>query len=450
MFVTRRSFFRAISAAAMAGAGGAADRPKQNMVMRSARPYDAEMALDGFDTWITPIERFFVRTHVYEPAVDVAAWRLKVGGEVSKPLTLTLDDLKKMPAVETVGVLECAGNGRSFYRPTVPGLQWEHGGVGNGRWKGVRLGDILRQAGVKPSGKNVLLDGADVPIGTMPDFQRTLPVNKALAPETLLAYEMNGEPLPVAHGFPLRVVAPGWAGDSWVKWLTNIQVIDKDFDGFFMKTAYRYPNRTVAPGTPVDAADMSPVEELRPKTVIAGPAEGARIADGSVRIHGVAWSGEAPVAKVEVSTDSGRTWRLATLGRDRAQFAWRMWETTWTPSNPGSYLVMARATDSAGRTQPFAQDWNPSGYLWNVVARRRVEVGPGPEPAAPPKDALDFPANVKSTCLTCHEGDVIAGQKLTRGQWEREVDKMVRWGASVKPEDRPALIDFLASHFGIR
>jgi DMSO/TMAO reductase YedYZ molybdopterin-dependent catalytic subunit len=349
-----------------------------------------------------------------------------------------------------VSVLECAGNGRSFYRPTVPGLQWENGGVGNGRWKGVRLGDILRKAGVKDSGKHVLMDGADAPIGAMPDFQRSLPVGKALAPETLLAYEMNGEPLSKSHGFPLRVVAPGWAGDSWVKWLTSLQVIAQDFDGFFMKTAYRYPNLTVAPGTTVDPNDMSPVEELRPKTVIAGPAEGARLTAESVRIYGAAWSGEAPVAKVEVSTDSGRSWRLATLGKDRAQFGWRLWEASWSPSKPGSYVLLARATDSAGRAQPLVADWNPSGYLWNAVAQRRVEVGPGPEPAVPAVEPPEFPGVVKSSCLGCHEGDVIAGQKLTRGQWEREVDKMVRWGATVKAEERGALIEFLASRFGIR
>ena len=154
-----------------------------------------------------------------------------------------------------------------------------------------------------------------------------------------------------------------------------------------------------------------------------------------------------------MSTDSGRSWRLASLGRERSQFGWRMWEHQWTPAGPGSHVLMAKATDSAGRAQPFAPDWNPSGYLWNVVAQVRVEVGgsagaPAAAPQAPPP--TEFPANVKSMCIGCHEGDVIAGQKLTRGQWEREVDKMVRWGAQVKAEDRGALIDFLASRFGVR
>ena len=213
------------------------DRPKRDMLVRSVRPEDLEMSLSGFSDYITPIEHFFVRTHVSVPTVDVNVWRLKVEGEVATPLTLSMDDLKKLPSVELISVVECAGNGRGFYEPSVPGLQWANGGVGNGRWRGVRLADLLRRAGVKDSAREILFDGADVPLGTMPDFQRSIPVRKALDGSTLLAYEMNGETLPVKHGFPLRVVAPGWASDSWVKWLTSIRVLDKEHDGFWMKSA---------------------------------------------------------------------------------------------------------------------------------------------------------------------------------------------------------------------
>jgi DMSO/TMAO reductase YedYZ molybdopterin-dependent catalytic subunit len=424
------------------------------MIVRSKRPEDLEMPLDGFDHWITPIERFFVRTHVYVPQVDAAGWKLTVDGEVASPLSLTLDELKKLPQVELVGVLECAGNGRSFYRPTITGMQWEHGSVGNGRWKGVRLSDVLKKAGVRAAAKHVLLNGADVPVGTMPDFQRTLPLAKAMHPDTLLALEMNGQQLPVSHGFPLRAIVPGWAGDSWTKWLTHVTILDKEFDGFFMKTAYRYPVRPVAPGSAVDPADLAPVESLRVKSVIAGPYDGTRAgADGkAVRIHGVAWSGDAPVAKVEVSTDSGRTWRPASLGKDQSKYAWRQWEYSWTPPRPAHYALMARATDASGATQPFAADWNPSGYLWNVVQTVRVEAGPGPEIASthPTHPPVEFPPKVKQACLGCHEQDMIAGQQITRGQWDRELDKMIRWGAQVKPDDRTEIVDFLARHFGVR
>src|ERR1035438_1227438 len=251
------------------------DRPKADMLVRSVRPEDLEMPLSGFSDYITPIEHFFVRTHVYVPQVSLVSWRLKVEGEVATPLTLTMEDLRKLPAVEMVSVVECAGNGRSFYEPSVPGLQWANGAVGNARWKGVRLADVLKRAGIKDSAKDILFDGADEPLVTMPDFQRSIPTKKALDGNTILAYEMNGEILPEKHDFPLRVVAPGWASDSWVKWLTSIRVLDKEHDGFWMKSAYRHPGKPVAPGTAVAMEQMQPVTSLRVKSVIAAPLDGA-------------------------------------------------------------------------------------------------------------------------------------------------------------------------------
>ena len=286
----------------------------------------------------------------------------------------------------------------------------------------------------------------------MPDFIRAIPLAKAIHPDTLLAFEMNGQPLTPSHGFPLRVVAPGWAGDNWVKWLTSIEVRDKEFDGFFMKTAYRYPVRTVAPGAAVDPADMTPVHSLRPKSVIVSPVDGETLAPGAVKIQGAAWAGEYPITSVEVSADSGRNWRPAKLGPDKAKYGWRFWETDWSAGRTGSYVLMARATDEAGETQPLVEEWNPSGYLWNVAQQVRVEVSTVPAqprveqtPTVPP-----FPPQVKGACIGCHGEDMIAGQKLTRPQWEREIDKMTRWGAPVKPEDRGAIIEFLLSHFGPR
>ena len=420
-----------------------------DMIVRSARPEDFEMPLDGFNTWITPVERFFVRTHVYTPKVDPARWQLRVGGEVANPLTLSLADLREFPRAELVSVLECAGNGRAFFRPTVAGLQWEYGSVGNARWTGVRLVDVLRKAGYQAAAREVLFNGADVPIGTMPDFMRSIPLAKATHPDTLLAFEMNGQALTPSHGFPLRVVAPGWAGDNWVKWLTNIEVRDKEFDGFFMKTAYRHPVRTIAPGAAVDPADMTPVHSLGPKSVIVSPVDGQMVEPGAVKIKGVAWAGEYPLGGVEVSADSGRNWRPAMLGPDKSRYGWRFWESDWSAGRRGSYVLMARATDEAGETQPLVEEWNPSGYLWNVVPQVRVEVGAGPaQPRMERPEVPPFPPQVKGACIGCHAEDMIAGQKLTRAQWEREVDKMTRWGASVKPEDRGAIIEFLLSQFG--
>ena len=277
------------------------------MIVRSPKPEDLEMPLDAFTDWITPIDRFFVRCHTYTPTVKLSDWSLKIDGKVDHPQTLTMTDLKALPRVELVSVLECAGNGRSFYEPHVAGSQWAFGSVGNGRWTGVRLRDVLQKAGIQSSGTEILFDGADVPLGKMQDFQRTITRAKALHPDTLLAYQMNGQDLPVEHGFPLRVIAPGWASDSWVKWVQHIEVLDHEFEGFWMKSAYRHPPKPVAPGTAVDPADMVPVTDLNVKSVIAAPREWAK--PGTVRIQGTAWSNSSPVSKVEVSTDGGKTWK---------------------------------------------------------------------------------------------------------------------------------------------
>src|ERR1700691_6511637 len=229
MAITRRSLLFASTAALWSSNARPADEQRAGMITLSPRPLDLEMPVDGFVDEITPVEHFFVRSHTYIPEVKLPDWKLVIDGLVERPLTLTLADLKRFPRSELVGVLECAGNGRSFYLPAVAGAQWHFGSVGNARWSGVRLRDVLQTAGLKPGATQLLLDGADVPLGRMPDFQRTLAVEKGLHEDTLLAWEMNGRPLTAQHGFPLRVIAPGWASDSWVKWLTRIQLLDHEF-----------------------------------------------------------------------------------------------------------------------------------------------------------------------------------------------------------------------------
>jgi sulfite oxidase len=449
----RRSFCFAAASALL----HADDRPKRDMVVRSTRPEDLEMPLSGFSDYITPIEHFFVRAHVYVPTVKINDWRLKVEGEVGTQLTLSLDDLKRMPAVELVSVVECAGNGRSFYEPPVPGAQWSTGAVANGRWRGVRMAEVLKRAGIKDSAREILFDGADVPLGTMPDFQRSITLKKALDPNTLLAYEMNGETLPVKHGFPLRVVAPGWASDSWVKWLTNIRVLDKESDGFWMKSAYRRPPRPLAPGAAMPLDQMLAVTSLRIKSIIADPVDGNQAAVGKpLAIRGVAWSGDtAPVAAADVSVDGGRTWKAAVLHpNQRTQFGWRQWEFRWTPPEVAYYTILARARDAAGNTQPFDQEWNPSGYGWNVVPRVGLDVvkepvvKPRPEQLA--ASAGTRPEGFRAACGVCHDDDLVRQQRLTRAQWDREITKMTGWGAKVGDQDRGAFLDYLFANFGPR
>jgi len=437
----RRKFLGATASYLLSQSGGAisaeqasAETKSPAMITHSRKPEDIEMPIDGFLQAITPIDMFYVRSHHYTPQVDLETYALKVTGEVGSPLSLSMRELKKLPRVELVGVMECAGNGRAFYVPRVPGLQWTHGSVGNGRWAGVRLVDVLKKAGIKASAKHLMLDGADVAIGTMPKFQRSIPVKKALDPDTMLAFELNGQPLPLSHGAPLRLVVPGWGGDCWVKWLTGIQVLDREFEGFFMKTAYRHPGKGVPPGTAVDPAQMKPVESMRVKSVIATPKDNVTMAQGTTRIAGAAWSGEVPLAKVEVSTDGGKSWLVARLTSSNGRWGWQTWDYSWN-ATPGSYRLMARATDATGYSQPVEQEWNPSGYLWNVIQTVKVDVMPLTSAA------------YRNSCLGCHNEDLIRGQKLTKVQWEREVEKMMRWGAQVPPDQKASLVEFLAMRY---
>jgi sulfite oxidase len=435
MNISRRNLFALAAASALPVRPAAISVRKRDMIVRSKRPEDLEMSLDGFRDLITPAERFFVRSHHYVPAVDPLGWRLQVEGEVQRPLSIALDEIKRFARVELTGVLECAGNGRGLFEPAMPGVQWEYGAVGNARWTGVRLRDVLRKAGLNPSARVILFSGADAPIGTMPKFERSIPIEKALDPNTMLAFEMNGQPLAVQHGFPLRLIAPGWAGDSWVKWVARIRVLDQEFDGFFMKTAYRHPEKPVPPGTAVDPAQMVPVTNLAVKSLIHTPLAGAAVRAGEpLRIAGVAW-GSGPVAKVDVSIDGGKSWTAAKLGNSPGDFSWRQWFFEGPPAAAGTYVVMARARTAAGEEQPFEQPWNPSGYLWNTVHSVSVSA---------------YPQGYEEACHVCHGEDIVAGQKLTRAQWERDVDKMIRWGAQVKPEQREGILEYLSRSFGPR
>ncbi len=445
MKLSRRNLFLAAAAGVLPRLNHAADVSRMSVL--SPKPEDLEMPLDGFKDWITPVDRFFVRTHTYTPErPNLSDWKLKVDGVVNQTLNLSMDDLKKLPRVELVGVLECAGNGRSFYQPRLPGAQWRFGSVGNGKWAGVRFRDVLEKAGLKDSAKEILFDGADVPLGKMEDFRRTVPVKKALDPDTLLAYEMNGQALPIEHGFPLRLIVPGWAGDSWVKWLQHIEVLDHEFEGFWMKTAYRHPPGHVEPGTAVDPAQMVPVTDLNVKSVIATP--GAWAKPGTIRISGTAWSNGSPVTGVDVSVDDGKTWKAARLGKDQSRYAWRLWELDWK-AGEGKYTLRARAKNAAGQVQPLTQEWNPSGYLWNVAQPIAVEVsGKQPEQNSAEAHAKSpQPPGYQAACLTCHDEHMMEQQHITRAQWDRETDKMVRWGAPLKPEDREGILKYLSDNF---
>lgn len=348
---------------------------KDGMILRSFRFLDLEMPPEYANSWINPVPHFFVRNHMHEPAIlEAGTWKLTVGGEVEDPLTLTLADLAKFETHTVTNTLECAGNGRAFAEPHVPGIQWAKGAVGTARFSGSRLRDILHRAGVKPSGKHVMFHGLDEVPGKVPPFIRSIPLEKALDEDTLIATQMNGAALARHHGYPARAMVPGWIGAASCKWLAEIRVLDKEFEGNFMSPGYRMPNQAIKPGDAVKPKETHPVTALTVKSLIAAPSDDSTLKSRSIHIQGVAWTGEADVTKVEVSTDGGASWKLAELGKDRAKYAWRLWSYPWKAPKSGAYAVMSRATDSQGRVQPERAAWNPSGYLNNSIDQVKIHV----------------------------------------------------------------------------
>ena len=384
---SRRDFLWQMSRAALAaGAGppvlswaipqsGGLDIPgEDSMIVRSFRFLDLETPVEYLNTWITPVSHFFVRNHMHEPGeLNAADWRLSVGGDVDKPLTLTLPELAKLESHSVVNTLECAGNGRSLHRPQVPGIQWGKGAVCTARFSGPRLRDVLQRAEVKSTGKHVMFRGLDEVPGKVPPFIRSIPIEKALDSDTLIATHMNGVPLTKHHGFPARALVPGWIGAASCKWLTEIKVLESEFAGNFMNPGYRFPNQPVNPGDAVKPEDTHVLTGLNVKSVISGPLDGATVKAGNVAVHGTAWAGEADVLKVEISTDSGATWNAATLGHDLSHYAWRLWNYVWKAKG-GDYTILSRATDNRGRIQPATAAWNPSGYLYNAVDQVKIHV----------------------------------------------------------------------------
>ncbi len=347
------------------------------LTVRVTRPFDAETPVREFLPFLTPTHRFFVRSHFGPPppeAVSEANWTLRIGGLVERSQEFTLKDLRQMDAVTITAVVQCSGNGRAFHRPKVPGVQWERGAVGNAEWTGVRLRDLLAKAGVQVGARHVQFQGADRPVVvSVPLFTRSIPLEKALHPDTILAYEMNGRPLPLLHGAPLRVITPGWMADSCMKWLTEVTVQAEESKGYYMQVAYRVPTQPVESGTTPNVSS-TPVEAMVVKSLIAAPQEGEAVKSGPVTIQGMAWSGEAKVVKVEVSLDEGKTWEPARLVGEDRPYAWRQWQLVWKAKTAGTFTILCRATDARGEQQPATTPWNPSGFLWNGWDRVSVTV----------------------------------------------------------------------------
>jgi len=448
-----------------ARAEGVVEGKAAGLIVRSARPADLETPVALLDPFLTPSDALFVRSHMLVPAADEAAWRLAIEGDVRTPLALSLAELRQMPSARVVATLECAGNGRGFFDPPVAGIQWRKGAVGTAQWTGVRLRDLISRAGAAPAASFVWMSGADRPLGTQPPFVRQVPLQKAVDPDTLVAYEMNGQPISAAHGAPLRVVVPGWEGAYSVKWLNRLTVATREHDGFWVASAYRFPVRRVAPGAAVDARDMAPLTGLAVKSLITRPLDGDAVAPGPLRVAGFAWAGDARIARVDISIDAGASWVPARLTGPVHKYAWRRFECDVMVSRREVHTVLSRATDEHGATQPLVPRWNPSGYLWNAPDRIDIDVrdgatsggapsiqNPVPQPLAShpaPAAPIDQPT-YQTACRACHEDDLVVQQRLSPEAWGRTVDKMVRWGARVTPEQRGPLVEYLASRWGGR
>jgi len=367
--MSRRGFL-AVSAGIAAAA--AVPSGRRRLIQMNGYPVDAETPLDQLTTYVTPNDLFFVRSHWNPTVPDRKTWALTVDGEVERPLRLTLADLARMPQASATCVLQCAGNGRSLHKPVVPGVQWGQGAVGNARWTGVRVSDLLERAGLKPAARHVHAFGSDDPPFQVPPFHRSVEVEKLLA-DGIVATAMNGAPLPAAHGAPARLVVPGWAGDHWMKWLTRLSPQPDAQKGFYMDVAYRYPKSPGAPGVAFKPEEMDPVTALFVKSNITEAPSRARVGSPVV-LRGFAFSGAPDVAKVEVSDDDGERWSPAELGREHDPFAWRLWSFRYTPRAAGTATLRVRATDSNGNVQPRDAVWNQSGYLYNAWPSASFEV----------------------------------------------------------------------------
>ncbi len=352
---------------------------KRPLILLTTRPPQLETPFSVFNQGLlTPNDAFFVRYHLSEVPTEIEAetFQITIKGKVNTPLAFSLAELKaKFEAIEIVAVNQCSGNGRGFFVPRVPGGQMGNGAMGNAKWKGVRLKEVLNQAGVAAGAKQVTFNGLDRPVNAQtPDFVKALDVDHALDGEVLLAYEMNGEPLPMLNGFPLRLVVPGYFGTYWVKHLNEITVVDETFAGFWMNPAYRIPDNECAcvePGT--TPAKTKPIARFNVRSFITSLADGDTISPGhELTMRGIAFDGGYGIREVLFSPDGGQNWHETQLGQDLGQYSFREWTIPFRPTQRSAYELKVKATNRIGQSQPLTPLWNPAGYMRNVVETMRV------------------------------------------------------------------------------
>ena len=354
---------------------------KEGMQVHNLRPVNGEFAPHMLADSITPTNRHFVRNNGLIPPkameMDASDWSLTIEGEVEKPLRLNLKELKKLESVTGAYLVECGGNGRALFDPPVRGNQWERGAVSCSEWTGVPLSLLLKMAGLKKTAVYTAHYGEDIPLGRAKPFSRGIPIEKALMEHTIVAYKMNGKDIPPAHGFPVRLIVPGWIGSCSQKWLNRIVVRDRVHDAKKMVGySYRVPKYQVAPGVRPPKEDMEIATSWVVKSLVTAPAASSQVGVGEkVLVRGHAWAGEKKVARVLISLDYGVTWQEASLKDPPNKYAWYDFSSETSFSKKGYYEIWARAFDQDGEAQPFLQPWNPKGYLGNVIHRVPIYVG---------------------------------------------------------------------------
>lgn len=352
------------------------------LIKRTFRPPNYETPLNYFNEVFTPNKAFFVRYHLTNiPRVDLHEWKLTIGGDaITQPVEFTIPELKKsFKLVEIAAVNQCAGNRRGLFQPHVSGVQWGNGAMGNARWRGVRLRDVLNKAGIKQNALEVVAGGTDTGLTVkLPDFVKSLPLWKAIDENTLIAFEMNGAPLPHWNGYPARLVVPGWTATYWMKHLTTIDVTSKPFDGFWMKTAYRVPKDAFPKLDPFESqvSDVNtPITEMVVNSLVTNIEDNQKFNQGQlIKVKGIAWDGGHGIEKVEISTDDGKSWLRAELKEDYGRFSWRQWQFQFPASKKGALSLMVKATNLIGATQPMKLIQNPAGYHHNKVQRLDIVI----------------------------------------------------------------------------
>jgi len=409
------------------------------LIEHNARPLLAEGSLEALAPWETPLEGFFVRSHHNSlPTSADDSWVIQFTGLISKQKKITVRELKRGKVQSFHAVLECSGNGRGLFTPAVSGIQWKRGAVGNAEWTGVLLEDVIKGLGVKPDAQFVTVEGFDEPVmKSDAKFIRSIPVKLLLETKAILAWDMNREPMPLAHGGPIRLVMPGIYGQNWIKWVNKMTFSKEPDQRMYAKKAYRMPDKPVKPGEAWDPVKQGkPVEYIKTQTIFTSPWPGAKIASGNFTLRGKTFTGRGHVEKVEISLDAGKTWKLAKLSPAK-EHAWQEFEFESVIQEGQSYEAIARATDSLGTSQPLEQEWNPKGYLYNAADRIKFS---GDKAGAL---LAEGQALASTHCQTCHSLGIAEGQRLVKSDWMKTIKKMSDYGLTLSDID----VEKIASYF---